>query len=76
MRKKRSFGICFIVLAVLAFLVPQVHANPGDDTCDAAVSVALDHSEVMSISSAGDHNWRSFTLTESSAVRIETISDG
>jgi hypothetical protein len=55
--------------------------DPGpDDTCDGAVPIPVGpgspHSEIMTISPAGDHNWRSFEVTgdEAWAVRIETLS--
>jgi hypothetical protein len=48
--------------------------GPGDDNCGAAVATTLPHSETMSISPAGDHNWRSYTTTAPSIVRIETSS--
>ncbi|NCF64075.1 MAG: hypothetical protein GWP58_14585, partial [Gammaproteobacteria bacterium] len=55
--------------------------DPGpDDTCDGAVPIAVGpgspHSEIMTVSPAGDHNWRSFEITgeEAWAIRIETLS--
>ena len=52
--------------------------DPGaDDSCLGAIAVVLPHTETMSITPAGDHNWRSFDLagSEGVIVRIETISD-
>ena len=51
--------------------------DPGaDDSCLGAIAVVLPHTETMSITPAGDHNWRSFDLTgPGTFVRIETISD-
>ena len=46
----------------------------GDDTCDVAIGVTLPHSEIMTVSPAGDHNWRSFPLADPTIVRIETLS--
>jgi len=48
--------------------------DAGDDTCDAAVAVTLDHTEKMTIDVSGDHNWRSFTLSGPTTVRLETLS--
>jgi len=48
--------------------------DAGDDNCGAAAAVTLPASENMSISPSGDHNWRSYTTTAPSLVRIETIS--
>jgi hypothetical protein len=59
--------------AVDASFAPGV-LDAGDDTCGDAVAVTIPHSEIMSISPAGDHNWRSYTTTGPSIVRIETIS--
>ena len=54
--------------------------DPGaDDSCLGAAAVALPHSETMSITPAGDHNWRSFDLVgaprDGAFLRIQTISD-
>ena len=53
--------------------------DPGlDDTCDGADMMTLDHAEVMSITEAGDENWRSFSVpsdVDGWTVRIETLSD-
>ena len=52
--------------------------DPGaDDSCLGAVAVTLPHSEVMDITPAGDHNWRSFDIAgpDGALMRIETISD-
>jgi hypothetical protein len=46
--------------------------DAGDDVCEDAVAVSLPSSEVMSISPAYDHNWRSFDLTEPTVVQLET----
>jgi len=53
--------------------------DPGaDDSCVGAAAVALPHSEVMSITPAGDHNWRSFDVPgpDGALVRLETFTDG
>ncbi|HJQ99515.1 MAG TPA: hypothetical protein VJ826_14465 [Candidatus Polarisedimenticolaceae bacterium] len=51
--------------------------DAGDDNCGEAVPVSITspHHEVMSINPSGDHNWRSYTTTTPSIVRIETNSD-
>jgi hypothetical protein len=59
--------------AVSASSSPGVF-GPGDDDCGAAVGVTLPHHEIMSVSPSGDHNWRSYTTTGPSIVRIETLS--
>jgi hypothetical protein len=50
--------------------------GPGDDTCDVSVPITLPWYENMSITPAGDANWRSFDIPgpELWAIRIETIS--
>ena len=55
---------------------PAEALDAGDDNCGEAVpvSLAVPHHEVMSVSPAGDHNWRSYTTTTPSVVRIETNS--
>jgi hypothetical protein len=50
-----------------------VPMDAGDDTCDAAVPVALPHDETMSITPAYDENWRSFTLSGPRVVVIATL---
>ncbi len=75
MKQKSLFTVWLVVLAALALAAPGALAGPGDDTCDLATDVTLPHSEIMSIFPAGDHNWQSFTLSESSTVRIETLSE-
>jgi hypothetical protein len=49
----------------------------ADDTCLGAVAVSLPHSETMSITPAGDHNWRSFDIPgpDGAFMRLTTISD-
>ena len=50
--------------------------DAGDDNCGDAVpvSITVPHHEVMTVSPAGDQNWRSYTTTGPSIVRIETNS--
>jgi hypothetical protein len=48
--------------------------DPDDDTCGASKLLTLPSSEIMSISPSGDHNWRRYTTTAPTIVRIETIS--
>jgi hypothetical protein len=48
--------------------------DPGDDDCGSAVPVSLPFVGHMTVSPAGDHNWRSYTTTAPSIVRIETLS--
>jgi len=68
-------------LFVLAFrdgpATAYTRRDPGaDDSCLGAVAVATPHTETMSITPAGDHNWRSFDVgPHGEAMRIETISD-
>ena len=56
---------------------PAAPSDAGDDTCADAVAVTIDppHHEVTSISPAGDHNFRKYTTSGPSIVRIETLSD-
>ena len=55
---------------------PSAALDAGDDTCGEAVpvSIAVPYHEVFSINPAGDENWRSYTTTTASVVRIETNS--
>jgi hypothetical protein len=53
---------------------PSSTLDAGDDNCGAAIAVSLPDSETMTVSPSGDHNWRSYTTTAPSIVRIETIS--
>src|SRR5262245_34852604 len=55
---------------------PSAALDAGDDNCGDAVPVSITtpHHEVMSVNPAGDHNWRSYTTTTASVVRIETNS--
>lgn len=73
-----EFGIAVKPLQVLPVMnvLPSGTDGPGDDTCDAAITIGdIPYSEIMSISPAGDHNWRTFTLAGESTVRIETLSE-
>jgi hypothetical protein len=60
---------------------PQVAAagtrDAGDDGCLDAVAITLDHSEIMNVFPAGDHNWRVFDVAgpEGQLVHIETFTD-
>lgn len=70
-------GDVFALAALPRGPVGSPRDSGPDDSCDGAVPVTLDHSEVMSIQPSGDHNWRSFDVPGPNAwsVRIETISD-
>lgn len=54
---------------------PAALEDAGDDTCADSVTCTLPHLETMSVTPAGDHNWRDFSLGDASLVRIETHSD-
>ena len=73
-------GDVFTVTFNTAGLNSYARRDPGaDDSCLGGPVVALPHSETMSITPAGDHNWRSFdllgTVEDGHFARIETISD-
>ena len=48
----------------------------ADDTCDGAVATTMPWNELMSVTPAGDHNWRTIDVPgpDGMAFRIETIS--
>jgi hypothetical protein len=63
-----------VSLAPLPLPNSPVALDTGDDDCGAAVVATLPWSEIMTVAFNGDHNWRMFTLAETSEVTIETIS--
>jgi len=52
--------------------------DPGADTCDMATDVGVippNYTDEALVLAPGDHEWRTFRLTSSRAIHIETVGD-